>query len=111
MPKVVHALRAAQKSGAIDDVGFSFQDWFEEFAVVPGVVLEIGILHQDDIASGRLKTAAQRGSLTAVLGLKEEADIPDRQSGLAVLHQNIALTCRLRLFKIFQESARAVRGF
>ena len=82
-----------------------------KFSVILGVVLEIGVLHQNDVACGRLESAPQRGSLAGVLGLKEEADIFERQASLAVLHGDFALAFRLRLVKILQQAARAVGGF
>src|SRR5258708_17114558 len=111
MPEIVDACRAAQESRTVYHVGFSLENWFQEFSVILGVILEIGVLHQTDIARGRLESTPQRGSLACVLGLKEEPDIFERQARLAVLHDDFTLAFRLRLVEIFQQAARSVGGF
>src|SRR5258708_2323019 len=111
MPEIVDACRAAQESRTVYHVGFSIENWFQEFSVILVVICEIGVLHQNDIARGHLESTPQRGSLAGVLGLKEEPDIFERQARLAVLHDDFRLAFRLRVVEILQQAARSVGGF
>src|ERR1035441_1003648 len=110
MPEIMDALRAAQESRTVNHVSPAIQNGLKELAVILGVVLEVGVLNQHDVTAGRFKTAAQCGSLTAILGLKDKADILQGEARVAILHDGIALACRLGLVEFLEQQTRAVGG-
>jgi hypothetical protein len=56
VPEVNDPVRTpAHESGAENDVGFSVQNWLEQARIFLGVVLEVGILNEDDFARGGAK--------------------------------------------------------
>ena len=58
VPEVVHALRPAEKSRPIDHVRATVNDRLEQLAVVARVVLQVRVLHQDDVARRFRESAA-----------------------------------------------------
>jgi hypothetical protein len=65
----------AEKTGAIDDVGFILQQRCEKQWVFVRVIFEVGILDDDEIA-GRFRNAAAQGrSLTHVFWLEKDTNL------------------------------------
>ena len=68
------AALAGQEARAVDDVGAVLQEGADQARIVARVVLEVGVLEQDEVA-GRLGDAAADGRpLPLVLPLLEQAD-------------------------------------
>ena len=61
-----HVLALAGEPAAVDDTGLAAQDRFEEARPVVGVVLEVGVLNQDEIAVRLGQPGADRGALALV---------------------------------------------
>src|SRR4051812_2706513 len=73
VPEVDDAVRtAAEEAAAEDDVGMTVDDRLEQPRVVGGVVLEVGVLDEDDVAGRRREPGTQRGALPAVLRLEHD---------------------------------------
>src|SRR5688572_11590288 len=70
MPKVEHAMRAAEEPRPEDGVGAAVDDRLEEHRPVPWVVLEVGVLYDDDIPGARREGGADRRALPAILGMQ-----------------------------------------
>jgi hypothetical protein len=71
VPEEEHAVRPAQKTAAVDDVGPAVQDGLEELRILPGIVFQVGVLDKDDIALGVRESRLQRPSLAGVLLVEE----------------------------------------
>src|SRR6267142_4041622 len=65
---------AGQETGAVDDVRAVLQERADEAWIVPGVVLEVGVLEEDEVARGLGDAAADRRALALVLPLLQQAD-------------------------------------
>src|SRR4029077_16665682 len=72
VPEIVHALRAAEKAGAEDDIRATVEEGLEQFGIDAGVVFKIGILDEEDFAGGFREAAADGGAFALVLRLKEK---------------------------------------
>ena len=110
MPEIVDALRATQKTRAIHDVGAPFENRCEQLLIIPRIIFEIGVLHQDDVAARLCKTPAQGCTFPAIPILKQEADFLQSKSSSTVLDGDLTLTRGLGLFKCLQQGACAVCG-
>ena len=66
---VVHGVGQAQKARAVHHVGLAFGDEAEQRRVVARVVLQVGVLHDDDLAGGVGEAAAQGRALAAILSV------------------------------------------
>src|SRR6516164_4502147 len=66
VPKVQDAMRLAYETRAIDDVGLAFEDRLDQLGILGGIVFEISVLHDNDVAGGVLKTRAQGGAFALV---------------------------------------------
>jgi hypothetical protein len=65
---------AAQKARAEHDVGVAGEDGLDEDRILVGVVFEVGILDQRDVAGDGRDRGADGGALAGVLGVEEHAD-------------------------------------
>jgi len=64
VPEVEHAVRpAADEARAEHDVGAAADDGLEQADIIVGVVLEVRVLHEDDVARGPREPVAQGRSL------------------------------------------------
>ena len=83
MPKEKHAhLRAAAKSGAVDYVGTIIKDGSKQPRIVAGALFEIGILDQDYLSHGGLKSGPEGSTFALVYFVLEYAyvRVPFRKS-------------------------------
>ena len=98
VPEVHDAMGvAAHEARAEHDIRFAVEDGLEQLRVFLRVVLEIGVLHDDEITSGGGKAGAQRGPLALVaLVIEDPGDERDdftaqnltRPIGRAVIHDD-----------------------
>ncbi len=71
MPEVNYPMRpAAQETGTKHHVGATFQDRFKKDGIFGGIILEVGVLNDDQIARSCLETRAQRCSLSEIAFLQ-----------------------------------------
>src|SRR6266481_5854782 len=110
MPEIVHALRAAEKAGAEDDIGATVEDGLEQLGIIAGVVFEIGILDEDDFAGGFGEAAAEGGAFALVLRLKEKAEIAQLYGIIAVMGGDECVAAGLPSSKPFEDLTGAVGG-
>jgi hypothetical protein len=83
VPEVEDAVAfAAGEAGAEDDVGDAGGDGFDEAGVLGGVVLEVGVLDDDELALGGGDAGAEGGALALVDGVSEEGDAGGAGVGL-----------------------------
>lgn len=66
---------AAEEAGAVDDIGAAFEDGLEESGVVVGVVFEVGILDEDDIAGGFGEAGVEGGAFALVVVVEGGDDV------------------------------------
>src|SRR5437764_214266 len=72
--------RAAQEAGAIHDRRAAFGDWAQQAGILARVVLQVGILDEDDVAGRALDRGAHRSALTTILRvIKDDQVIRLRQ--------------------------------
>src|ERR1700728_1722820 len=108
MPEVMHSLRAAQKARTVNDVGASVKHRFQQPWVVLRVVLQVGILNQDDVSNSGLKSRSQSRSFSPIPVLKQKMDVLQREERLAIQHNDVGLVLRLSLRKLLQQGPRAI---
>ena len=70
-------MRLADEARAVDDVGLALDDRLDELGILRGVVFEVGVLDDDDLAGGVAEPGPQGRSLALVLVVED-----DRQLGL-----------------------------
>ncbi len=75
MPEPLAWRTTVQKPGAVNDIRLPLLDRLEQLEIIPRVEFEIGILNQDDPATGLAESATHRGPFAAILRLKEDADV------------------------------------
>src|SRR6185503_17989197 len=63
-----------EKSASVDNVGMSCEDRRDDLRNVCGVVFEVGILNDDDVARGDLEGALNRSRFPTVLREATEAN-------------------------------------
>src|SRR6185503_19505305 len=97
VPEIMDALGTSQKTRAIHHVCAIVQYRLKQLIVILGIVLEIGILNQDDVPASCFKTSPQGCPLAAIFRLKEKADIFQAKQGFTILHGHLALPLGLRL--------------
>ena len=78
MPIVEHAVRLSEKAGAEDHIGPAIEQRCEELGILPGVVFEIGILHDHDVAGGGGEACPQRGPLAGIPLMQAEREVGPR---------------------------------
>src|SRR5206468_6696818 len=83
VPEVEHPVPLADEARAVDHVGLVVEDWLNQSRILGGVVLEVGVLHQHDVASRLLEALAQGCSLALVVLLEDNANL--RRLGLQLL--------------------------
>jgi hypothetical protein len=66
---------ATDEARAEDHVGLALKDRLQEHRVLPRVVLEVGVLDEDDVAGGRGEPRAQRGALALVPFVEDDRRI------------------------------------
>ena len=67
VPEIDHAVRVGpHETRAKDDIGPAGQDGCEQAGILVGIVFEVGILHDDDVAGGGGEAGAERGALALV---------------------------------------------
>ena len=69
-----HVATFAGEARAVDDARAALEDGREQPRPVLGVVLEVGVLHEDKIARRALEAGADRSPLAPVLGMRDDAD-------------------------------------
>ncbi len=75
MPEVKHpALAHDHEPGAVNDIGFAFEQWSQQPRVFAGIVLQVGILDDRIISARLLDGSADGRSLALVTALSQEAD-------------------------------------
>src|SRR5579872_6620410 len=74
VPEIKHAVGAAVKAVAENRVRVPAEDGVEQHRVVGRVVFQVGILHQNDVATGLGEAGAQRRPLAAVAVVKVQLD-------------------------------------
>src|SRR5258707_2675951 len=108
MPKVMHALRPAEKSRAIHHVGAPIDDWLEQNTVVARIVFQVRILHQYDLSGSLGKPSPQRRAFALVWCLKEESQISQRNRVASILRRSEGISIRLPRRHVFQNLPRSV---
>src|SRR5437879_4486856 len=68
-------MAVADKTGSVDHVGLVVEDRLDEARILRGIVLQIGILDEHDIAPGLPEARAQGGALALIERLVDDADI------------------------------------
>jgi hypothetical protein len=66
-------MRSAQEPGAVHDVGNAALDGRQELHIVAGVVLEVRVLNENDLATGSLEASPQRRALAGIARLEQDA--------------------------------------
>ena len=75
MPEVQHPPRASsQKARSVDDVGVAARDRLEQLRVLARVVLQVGVLDDDDVPLRIAEADRDRGALPLVRRLQEHPD-------------------------------------
>jgi hypothetical protein len=78
VPEVQDSPRAAaEEARAVDDVGVTLLDRRQQLEVLHRVVLEVGVLHDHDVARGVPEPDGHRRAFALVLRLEEHADALD----------------------------------
>ncbi|MNL50354.1 hypothetical protein D3C87_1733660 [compost metagenome] len=65
-------MRAAREARAVDHVCLVLDDGLHQDGVLGRIVLEVGVLHDDDLASGLPEAFAQSRALAHVLRLEDD---------------------------------------
>ncbi len=81
MPEEEDPVRAAEEAGAVDDVGPAVEDGLEERRVLGGVVLQVGVLDEDDVARRRGESRLEGRPLAHVPRLEEDPDVRGLRGG------------------------------
>jgi len=81
VPVVEHAVAVADEGGSRNHVGPAVEDGLYETRVLGGVVFQVGVLHDDDVAAGLAEALAQGGGpCPGCAGWLEDPDIVFGQS-------------------------------
>ena len=75
VPEVENAMRTAMESVPEDNVGMAFEDGLEQPRIVLWIILQGGILNDDDIAGHAGDRGADGCSLSAIARMDEEANL------------------------------------
>ena len=76
MPEVKHAMRATgKKARTVDDVGSAFDQRLQQHNVLCRIVLEIGILNNDEVSGSFPNAAVQGRTFSHVLRLKQNSNL------------------------------------
>src|SRR5208283_4064092 len=95
----LNTVRSAVKAVAEDGVSVAFKNGCKQEGIVAGVIFEVGILDEDDLAGGLRQSGSDAGSLALVLVVKGELHCV-----FAVVAQNFVE------ISLLQEFAGAVGG-
>src|SRR5262249_55052730 len=76
VPEEEHAVRAAQEARAEDDVCLVGEDGRQELWILGGVVLEVRILDEDDVARRGAEAGADGGPLPLIDRVLDEPERP-----------------------------------
>ena len=68
-------MRLADEPRAEDDVGLALDDRLDELGILRGVVLEVGVLDDDDLAGGMAEPGAERGPFALVLLVEDDRQV------------------------------------
>jgi hypothetical protein len=101
-------LRPAQKTGAKDYVGAPVENRLQEFRIVERIILEVRILHQNDVPGSFGKAAPHGRSLAAILLLKTNAQVAQCDRKAAVTGGRFRFTQRLSGRKVLQDLPRPI---
>jgi hypothetical protein len=78
-----HVLALAGEPAAVDHLGLPPQDGLEQLGPVGGVVFEVGVLDQDQVAADGLEAGADGRTLSLVVRM---VDHPDRRVAQCLQH-------------------------
>src|SRR5260370_5509895 len=96
MPKIEHAVAFTDEPGAEDHVRPIFQDRLDQPRVFPRVVLQIGVLDDNDVPGDMAKPLAKGGTFALIALLVKSSDLPRFHVskyvagpvGAAIVHEN-----------------------
>src|SRR5579885_3860434 len=96
MPEIQYAVRLANEAGTVDDIGAVFQNRLQQPRIFARIVLQVGVLHDNNIAGRLLETTPQGGAFALITGLIENADFTALQLlengarvvGAAIIYNN-----------------------
>src|SRR5271154_4737218 len=91
MPEVVHTLGATKKPGSINDVRSSIHNRLQQLWIIQGVIFEIGILNQHNVAGCFRKSASQSGTFSLIRSLEEEPQVAQIEGVGSVLGSRCCL--------------------
>src|SRR5436305_9945209 len=74
MPEIQNAMLSSMKAVAEDNVGAAGEHGGEQDGVILGVVLEVGVLHQDEITRDLRHPGADRVALAVVFFMQQDAN-------------------------------------
>src|SRR5689334_18853475 len=74
MPEV-HSLVGAKEARAIDHLAFALKDRLDQSGIIRGIILEIGVLDQHDIALDLLQASPASSALASISFMAEQADL------------------------------------
>ena len=83
MPVVQHAVRAAVKARPEHHVGKPVANRLQQPIVILRVVLQVGVLDEDNVAARESEAGAERGTLALVVIVEQHADVADIESPFA----------------------------
>ena len=96
VPEQEHPVRSAQKARAVDDIGVAFEDGGQELRIVARIVLQVGVLDDDDLAAHLGLSGPERCPLASVALMAQDDEVgPDdaleelgRRVGRAIVHDD-----------------------
>ena len=83
MPEVNHAMRpAAQEPGTEHNIGMILENRCKKYGVFTRVILQVGVLNDDQVAGSCLETCTQSCSLPEIAFLQHDLIDPPREVSL-----------------------------
>jgi len=77
MPEIQHTMCfTTDQPGSVYNVSFSIKDGLQQFWVIRRVILQVGILDQNDVSRARSKTGTQRCALATIMFMKQQTYFP-----------------------------------
>src|SRR5207253_5200070 len=73
MPEVKHAMRSAEKATAEDSIRAAIENRPQQFGQLGRIVLEVGILNDNDVAGCLLNSSAHGCALALIVRLQNQA--------------------------------------
>jgi hypothetical protein len=89
VPEVEHSPRRAGETRSVDDIAAAIENRLEELSVVVGIVLEVGVLDEDDIPRGDFDPVTYGGALPFIDSVDDQAK-GVASAGLSFDHDLIA---------------------